>query len=222
MQPFKTALPVLLLLALFLLPSEARADGLVITGGSLNMPTTSGGRFTFQGQGITLNGWIDFAAPSCAPCQSGQGVSASLYRTGGDVRSGSGVIGGVAYDRLFYESQIRFTTPEIRVPEGSQSDVTLTVPFTFDGFMQACAESIETGPCPAGWVFSNSLRGEGLATLQLSVYKDESGNTLYSIRGVSYNFSPPVATPEPATLLLLGTGLAGVAARFRHKQKSRK
>lgn len=219
MRSFFKVLPALLFLALFIFPAEARADGVVINSGSLNMPSMSGGRFTFAGQGMTLNGWIDFGPLVCAPCQSDQQTSASLYRSGGDVRGGSGTINGVTYDRLFYESQIRFTTEPITIPNTDASDVTLTVPFTFEAFMQGCTESTVAGPCPGGWVFSSMLNGAGLATMHLSSYLDEAGNRQYSVSGVSYNFSSPTATPEPATLILLGTGLAGVAARLRKRQK---
>ncbi len=41
----------------------------------------------------------------------------------------------------------------------------------------------------------------------------------YEVIGVSYNFT---AVPEPATMILLGTGLAGIAARGRKRRRARK
>jgi hypothetical protein len=65
------------------------------------------------------------------------------------------------------------------------------------------------------FIFSNAS-GSGSFSIELPKVFVQSGETANLTAGLKGN---QTAVPEPATMLLLGTGLAGVAARIRKRRK---
>jgi hypothetical protein len=213
------ALPALLLLTCALCATEARADTFVITGGTATVGSGFGGPFTFIGNGMTLNGGLhnglfnDRITP-------GQATDIFTLDCCGDIGAGSAVVNGVSYSQIFYGGQVSLTAfvPAIDWRDGAFSVV---VPFTLTGNLRGCATNPELlGPCDGGLLFDTFVTGEGMAIV--NVFGFEVGaNRFLTVSRVNYTFNEPV--PEPATLVLLTTGLLGTAAAARRRrQKARR
>lgn len=207
-----------------------RADPIVVTSGqfatSVNEPT---GYQFFGADGFFLGGifpllptWPSLICPTVTGCAPGTTVNMSAV-AGGDPTPFLGLTTGAVVNGTEFVAPFglppnaprlvgtfHFDAPTISVAEA-------VAPFVFNGVVTAFAHDDLDGHVP---LFSVALTGQGTVTLG---FEDFDGNSALSGSFVRYSFAaaPVTATPEPSTLLLLGTAAAGLARRARRNQTNR-
>lgn len=200
-----------LLLLTFSLAIEARADTVTITNGSITFNSAVPGSFSIEGNGLSVHGGtrfdlVVFAGPPGGTFSIRQTLANDPFSVATPL-----TVGGVTYtswsagdNNLFMHFQ--FSTPSFVLPtDPSITSVTFSTLFTMDGNI-----------IPNGINSLVDINGEGIAT---AILNRGCPTCQWALTNLSYNFQSSTPTPEPATLLLLGTGLAGVARRVYRRTK---
>jgi hypothetical protein len=194
---------------------RASAEPIQVTAGSAFMYWDGSGSFaTLLGSGLNVvtdtfgGGLIGFNAGTA---QLDGGVTFGTL--GGMQHPWNVTVGGTDYVAYLDGSLSFDTDPFIAPPPtgSTSSSVTFSTPFTMNGRLRG-----SSGPQGSGaLLFDVELTGSGTAT---TVARPIVPDVYLVNSGVNYELG--AATPEPATLLLMGTGLAGVFLRRRTSRKS--
>ncbi len=159
---------------------------------------------------------VSFATPGLIP--AGTSIDLGGVWRPGDVRGAEAIVNGVHYSDLyvgFGTSGGTFTTPSLVLTgEGTQI---VTEPFSFTGFVSAF-DNPQASPGYDQPVFSATLVGQGTARAAFAWIPPEDAlpggympvGLPDSDWDVEYVFGPAVVTPEPASVVLLGTGVLAI------------
>jgi hypothetical protein len=175
---------------------------------------TATGRFSISGDGFDLRGTADVAMLGCEPCETGFNQLAALA----EVRDLSGTVDGVTYPHLLVGGSIAIPSSlsvgtSITIPPGATTGTQIRVPFsTFEFDRLAGYKDVFQDP-----VFDFFVTGSGTATFTLHLDGTIDGRPIYSPSEIDWAFGA-AATPEPGSVMLVGTGLAAVFVRRRQRR----
>jgi hypothetical protein len=213
-----------LLLPFALLAQPASADPLRITSGAF-LFDIEGDTFTFHGNGFALATTevliftTNIFPARCGNrafelCEEAEGsLSDWSFRSAGEQLLGRGnaMLDGVNATNVDFVGTVRTDAIPTRVSSGGALEFEFAAPFSFEASIRGLQGGKE--------LFAREFIGNGQFHVRYEqlilhpgfVMRNADADTLF------YTFSA-AQTPEPGTLLLLGSGLVGAAVRRRRRQ----
>lgn len=170
----------------------------------------TGAIFPFTGEPVVV----------CNPCAPGTPLSLSSTVTVDGWQAGSASLDGQTFTNVYFSGSLSFRAGSVLIPEVAPQpdglEETVIVPAfsaaTFYGSLTAFADPSLTGTP----LFSAELVGSRIFTVTAGFGNLGDGVFLdYVDYYASENAAP---TPEPGSLLLFGSGMAWVTARWRKRQ----
>ena len=167
--------------------------------------------FTFSnGQGVTIGG-VDTFPPIGMQLIGGGGTGNPFLVLGLNLESAN--VNGTG---LFLFGSVNITGPDFTLPT-SGTTFTTTVPVLFSGSFLSCQGSFGPfGGCnpPPDYLGQFNINGTGLLTLSFTGVSLQDG-VVWQLSGATYTLT---STPEPASIVLLGTGALAIFAKLRRRK----
>ena len=208
------------LLALTMIPAAVWADPIPVTSGFFSVTGLGASAiFDLQGADFQAAGGLEpgVVGPdlTCFPCVAGAVISLDTTFLGSS-GTGSAAVDGMMFPSIgLRATDFLFEAPDIVAP-GTAGAFTVTRPFTFSGRLSGFDPS-DPHETP---IFARLLIGQGLVTASFIESPNAGGPPLFSFRSIRYDFAEPAPVPEPATLLLVASGLGAALQRRRRGGRS--